>query len=374
VTAKYDLRELYRRELSRHGYRADAAQEAAVARLEELRSRLLRRSRRSAGWRGQLRRLLRPLTGRGGATPLPGVYLWGGVGRGKTFLLDLFYASLQVPAQRQHFHRFMQDVHAALRRKRELQTADPLAEIAAEIAATSRVLCFDELYVSDIADAMLLSGLFTGLIEGGVTLVFTSNVPPSELYRDGLQRQRFLPTIALLERHTHVLQVDAGHDYRLRELERAPLYFAADDPDSEALLEQRFRAIAGGAGQAGGHIEIEQRQIAVRRRAADVIWFDFAALCEGPRSQVDYIELARSFHAVIVSSVPQFDAGSENAARRFIALVDEFYDRGVKLVVSAAAAPEALYRGDRHRFEFARTASRLAEMQTHAYLERPHQP
>jgi len=316
--------------------------------------------------------IARRLRGSSAGTATRGIYLWGGVGRGKTFLMDLFHASLSAPARRDHFHRFMKDVHARLAVLHDTQ--EPLARIAAAMAHEFRVLCLDELFVSDIADAMLLSGLFTGLIEGRVTLVFTSNAPPRDLYRQGLQRSRFLPAIALIERHTEVLNVDAGQDYRLRPLEEAPLYLDARDSRAEAVLRERFEAIAGDTGLAGGSIEIEDRPIAVRARTGDVIWFDFAALCDGPRSHADYIEIASGYRAVLVSNVPRFDATCENQARRFIAVVDEFYDRSVKLVVSAAAPLDELYRGEQLGFEFNRARSRLAEMQTHAYLARPHRP
>jgi cell division protein ZapE len=361
----------YRREFARRGYAPDAAQVAASAALEELRVRLRRAQRRERGlvWRARvaLGRVPR-------RRPVPGIYLWGAVGRGKTLLLDIFCASLEVAARRVHFHRFMHEVHARLRELRSADLAEPLARIAADLAAELRVLCFDELYVSDIADALLLAGLFTGLIERGVTLVFTANAPATELYRDGLQRSRFLPAIALLERHTLAVEVNAGTDYRLRQLERAPLYVSSESEDADALLLQRFEAIAGEAGSAAGSIEIEDRALPVRRRAAGIIWFDFAALCDGPRGTADYIEIARQYHTVVVSGVPQFDAARDDAARRFIALVDESYERGVKLVLSAAAGPERLYRGERLAFEFRRAASRLAEMQSHDYLARPHRP
>jgi cell division protein ZapE len=246
--------------------------------------------------------------------------------------------------------------------------------VAAGIAADARVLCLDELFVSDIADAMILSGLFAALVDQGVTLVFTSNAPPAGLYRDGLQRSRFLPAIALIERCCEVVNVDAGTDYRLRQLEKAPLYVSSAAGDADASLLERFAAIAGTPGEPGGTIEVEGRGIPVRRRSADVIWFDFAAICAGPRGAADYVEIARDFHTVFVSAVPVFDAALENEARRFIALVDEFYDRNVKLVLSAAAAPDGLYAGERLGFEFQRTRSRLAEMQSHEYLARAHRP
>ena len=363
------LRRAYQDSLRRHGYRPDPAQGHAVARLEELRLRLDRSaSRIPTGWLDRLR----PRRKHAGDGEMRGLYLWGGVGRGKTFLMDLFHSHAGVPSRRDHFHRFMKDVHGRLRLLRDVE--DPLARVAAEIAREARVVCLDELFVSDIADAMILSGLFSGLVDQHVALVCTSNSPPGDLYRDGLQRSRFLPAIALLERHCVVVNVESGADYRLRQLEKAPLYLDARDPRTEATLLRRFAEIAGDPGEVDGTVEIEGREIPVRRRSADVAWFDFAALCEGPRGTADYVEIARDFHTVVVSGVPVFDAAGDDAARRFIALVDEFYDRSVKLVLSAAAGPESLYRGERLAFEFQRTQSRLAEMQAHEYLARPHRP
>jgi len=359
----------YARELARHGYAPDPAQQRVVDHLERLRQSLEGTVPQERGLlRGWMSRLASPAD----REPVKGLYLWGGVGQGKTFLMDLFHAELTVPSRRVHFHRFMHEAHALLRERRAL--ADPLVRVAADMAADSRVICFDELFVSDVADAMILAGLFEALVRHRVTLVFTSNSPPHELYRDGLQRQRFVPAIELIEQHTEVLSLDGGTDYRLRELERAPLYLATGTPDAEQRLQARFEAIAGQPGEAGGTLEVESRQVPVRRRAEGTVWFAFADLCGGPRSQADYIEIARTHHSVFISGVPQFDPSRDDEARRLISLVDEFYDRGVKLVVTADAPPAELYQGERLAFEFARTASRLAEMQTHAYLERPHRP
>jgi cell division protein ZapE len=361
------LRDAYRDSIARHGFEPDAAQLHAVARLDELRSRLL-----TSGSRGWLGRIGIPWPSKPRAADVRGLYLWGGVGRGKTFLLDLFHAHAGVPTRREHFHRFMKDVHARLAALRS--QSDPLAIVSAEIGRECRALCLDELFVSDIADAMILSGLFSGLRDSRVALVCTSNSPPQELYRDGLQRARFLPAIKLLEEMTEVVNVDAGNDYRLRQLEKAPLYFDAGEDDADTRLADRFESIAGEHGRADHDIEIEGRAIRVRRSTGDVIWFDFEAICAGPRSQMDYIEIARDFHTVLVSNVPRFDPTRENEARRFIALVDEFYDRNVKLVLSAQASISELYAGERLRHEFARTESRLIEMQSHAYLARAHKP
>jgi cell division protein ZapE len=369
MPARADLRQHYAATLARHGHVADEAQLRAVERLDELARRLRRSRKRSAG---PLRNLLQRVLGSEQEPPVRGLYLWGGVGRGKTFLMDLFHAHAGVPSRREHFHRFMKDVHAQLRLVRD--QPEPLSLVAGAMARDIRLLCLDELFVTDIADAMLLAGLFEGLFAAGVTIVFTSNAPPQDLYRDGLQRQRFLPAIALLEQHCEVINVDAGQDYRLRQLEKAPLYLDARLPGTRSLLEHRFKDLGGPSGQAAGEIEVEGRAIPCLARADEVIWFDFASLCDGPRSQSDYVELARDFHTVLVSDVPQLDALQDNAARRFIALVDEFYDRGVKLMLAAHAPIDELYVGERLQFEFERTRSRLAEMQTHDYLARPHRP
>jgi cell division protein ZapE len=369
-----DLQQEYEAALVRHGYRPDTAQRHAVERLSDLAVRLRRAEDRSkAGFFGRWRAQARQ---RGsGAAGERGIYLWGGVGRGKTFLMDLFHAHVGVPTRREHFHRLMKDLHARLGELRDrLDVPDPLEHVAADIARDTRVLCLDELFVSDIADAMLLGGLFAGLFERGVTLVFTSNLPPSQLYRDGLQRQRFLPAIAAIERHCEVINVDGGEDYRLRLLEKAPLYLDARLPDTRRQLETRFSDLCDGDACTPGQLAIEGRDIPFVARADEVVWFEFEAICDGPRSQTDYVEIARDFHTVLVSRVPQMDQALDNQARRFIALVDEFYDRGVKLVLAAHAPIDELYVGDRLRFEFERTRSRLAEMQTHEYLSRPHRP
>jgi cell division protein ZapE len=318
----------YRAEIRRLGWQPDPTQEAVARRLDALYEALVSRP-------APRRRLFgkpRP------ATPERGLYLWGDTGRGKTWLVDLFYKCLPFTAKtRRHFHRFMADVHADLRRHRD--HADPLALVADGLAARAQVICFDEFFVSDIADAMILGTLFEKLFARGVTLVATSNVPPQELYRHGLQRSRFLPAIAQLELHTEVVHVGGETDYRLRLLARAEIYHTPLDAAAEAGLAALFAAAApedthnrrpatgAGAGDS-------------RARAGPTAWPGSTStqICGGPRSQADYIEIARSFHSVLVSGVPRFTADNENEARRFIALVDEFYDRNVKLVLSAAAA------------------------------------
>lgn len=343
----------------------DAPQRAVLARLEDLRRRVLARNSLVARGLGLLPR---------GRAPLRGLYVWGGVGRGKTFLVDEFLAELPIrEKRREHFHRLMQDVHARLRRHRN--RASPLEQVAADVAANARVLAVDEFVVGDVADAMMLGTLLEALFRRGVTLVATSNLPPAELYRGGLQRGRFLPAIELIEKHCRVMELDAGVDYRLRQLERATLYFGPDIGDAEARMAAEFERLADGAGERDVKVQVAGRTMRARREAADVVWFDFRELCEGPRSGADYIEIARCYQTVFLSGVTVMDSTSDDAARRFVTLVDELYDRGVKLVVSAAAAePEGLYRGERLAFEFRRAASRLHEMQGHAYLAKPHRP
>lgn len=364
------LREIYTQQIARRGYKSDAVQLAVVDKLEELRSQLI-----AAHSRGGLRRWLSSRTA--SKAGVRGLYLWGGVGRGKTWLMDLFYQSLPFPQRRRrHFHRFMHDVHAELRSLGEIEA--PLEQVAERISREARVLCFDELFVSDIADAMILGGLFDALFRRGVTLVVTSNVPPRDLYKNGLQRQRFVPAIELLEKHTQTIEVGGAVDYRLRQLTQAGTYLSSDDPDTPMKLEALFSELSGEddgpANRTITAIEVEGRDIPVVRAGESVVWFDFEALCEGPRSATDYIELAREYQSLIVSNVPVLDETRENAARRFISLVDELYDRNVNLVLSAAAPPRDIYRGERLRHEFERTASRLIEMQSQEYLAREHRP
>ena len=363
------LRDLYSREARVRGFQPDAAQLNAISKLEALSKRLIEHRPEEESLS---RRLFRKLTFSSANDSVPGLYLWGGVGRGKTFLMDLFYQSLPFDEKRRrHFHRFMHDVHAELKTLKSQEA--PLEIVAEHLAGQARVLCFDELYVSDIADAMILGNLFESLIERGVTLVITSNQPPRELYKNGLQRQRFLPAIALIEKHTEVLNVDSGVDYRLRQLTQAGTYLSSEDPQTLHRLEALFRELSEGE-QSGGVIDIEGRPIPVIRASDTAVWFDFGAVCEGPRSQTDYIEIAREYQSVIVSGVPVFDSTRDDAARRFLALVDELYDRNVNLVLSAATKPQGLYRGERLRQEFPRAVSRLIEMQSEEYLSRHHRP
>ena len=358
----------YQNDLAKQGFVADKAQADAVEQLDELFSRLVKRNQRKKG--GLLAKILRPAL-----IPEKGLYFWGGVGRGKTYLMDSFYESLPFENKmRIHFHRFMRRVHQDLERLKG--QVNPLDVVAESIAQETQVVCFDEFFVSDITDAMILARLLEGLFERGVTLVATSNIIPDLLYRDGLQRQRFLPAIALLNKHCQVINVDGGQDYRLRALEQAELYYAPLGDLAEQAIGATFNSLVAVEGEIKLDVEldIEGRRIPARKVAEDIVWFDFAAICEGPRSQNDYIEVAREFHSVVITNVPIFTVGNDDAARRFINLVDEFYDRSVKLAVTAAAPMHELYKDGRLSFEFQRTESRLLEMQSREYLARPHRP
>ena len=357
----------YQADLQRADFSHDPAQEEAVRLLQDLYERLVTRRQQHRGgllgWWRQWRA--------GQVEPEVGLYLWGGVGRGKTYLVDTFYDCLPFANKmRVHFHRFMRRVHEEL--KNLEGEKNPLDKVADTLAGEALVICFDEFYVSDIADAMILGGLMEALFARGVTLVATSNIIPARLYENGLQRQRFLPAIALVEKYTRVVNVDAGVDYRLRTLERAELYHYPLDAAADASLRDSFERLAPESASHWERMEVNGRYLTCRCRAGDVGWFDFAELCDGPRSQNDYIELSRLFHAVLLSGVPVFTPAIDDQARRFINLVDEFYDRNVKLVMAAAAPLASLYGGGSLAFEFQRTVSRLQEMQSHEYLAREH--
>ena len=355
--------ERYAEGVARGDWSADPAQREALQQLDRLHD-VLTAPRASTGLLGRL--FARPVE-----PPPPGLYLWGGVGRGKTFLIDLFFEGLPIREKRRtHFHRFMRDVHAHLRT--HAGERDPLAAIARAWRNDLRVLVLDEFFVSDIGDAMLLGRLLERLFDEGVVLVTTSNARPADLYKDGLQRQRFLPAIALLERHCQVVFLDSPNDYRLRALTRSPVYRAPLDDDSDDWLAARWHELGGDDRHLDAGITIDGRRIPVRARTQGMAWFDFGALCEGPRGSADYIEIATEFHTVLLGGVPVFGPHRDDAARRFITLIDELYDRHVNLICSAGDAPHALYAGERLAPAFERTASRLVEMQTAEYLAREH--
>ena len=358
------IREAYEESLRREGHVRDPAQLDIIARFEDLQARIAEQKPHRGGLRTLFAR-------RGPREPIKGLYVWGGVGRGKTFLMDLFFEHLDVKQKKRiHFHRMMHDVHDRL--KTLSCVADPLDKVATAIALETRVLCFDEFFVSDIGDAMILGRLLEGLFERGVILVATSNSKPDALYADGLQRQRFLHAIDLLNQYTEVVNMDGGTDYRLRLLKKAGTYLTPDDEAARGRLQYFFDESASTRADANIDLDINGRPLRAHRCAKGIAWFRFDDICGGPRSASDYIEIARWYPSVIISGVPRFDADLENEARRFISLVDEFYDRRVKLILSAAADGNELYGGSKLSFEFERTLSRLIEMQSSEYLALPH--
>jgi len=346
--------------LAARGFQLDPAQQAAADALADLDSRW--RDYKAQRSNAVTRLLRRP--------PIPrGIYLWGGVGAGKSFLMDSFFAAVPlIRKTRVHFHEFMRGVHRELEEVKG--TVDPLDEVARRTALRYRLICFDEFHVSDIADAMILHRLLLQLFELRVGFVMTSNYPPDQLYPEGLHRDRVLPAIELLKERLEVIGINSGIDYRLRAMERIETYLTPLGPEAEARLQAAFEQVAE-AEDDDPVLVIETRQIKARRRAGGVVWFEFVVLCGGPRSQNDYLELAARFHTVILSNVPAMSAGQASEARRFTWLVDVLYDHGVNMILSAAAPPDALYTAGALANEFQRTASRLIEMQTKAYLEAP---
>jgi len=351
-----DVVSVYRAQLAKRGFVSDPAQWRAVERLQRLFEEWSAyKARRSTALR---RMLVKP--------PLPrGVYLWGGVGRGKSFLMDAFFLCAPLVRKRRvHFHHFMREIHRELD---ELKgTEDPIAAVAARTARRSRLICFDEFHVGDIADAMILGRFLEQVMERGVVLCMTSNYAPRGLYPSGLQRERFLPAIALLEARLDVLEVDSGIDYRRRKMQKLRAYHLG--PGSEQALEQVFEALKD-VEEEDHPLDVEGRRIPYRKRAGSLVWFDFKALCGGPRSYADYVDLARRFHTVLLSGVPRMSPRNADAARRFTWLLDVFYDERVKLFVSAEARPEELFVEGENSAEFARTVSRLHEMQSPEYLQ-----
>lgn len=349
----------------------DVEQRAVMRKLDTIANELLRRSSWRPPSRSVFARWRKPLDHN--VDGIPGLYLWGGVGRGKTYLCDLFFEALPFADKtRLHFHQFMQQIHDDLGKLDGVE--DPIDRIADDWAARARLLLLDEIHVNDITDAMLLGGLLTALFKRGVTLVTTSNVPPEGLYKNGLQRARFLPAIAQICKHTEVLQMVGVTDYRLRILQTEPIYCVSQFVNGRALsktqqaMKTHFDRLSAVADEVEVTLELNGREIPILGRSTDMVWFSFDALCNTPRSTHDYIEIASLFHTVLISDVPVMDDDSNDAARRFVNLIDEFYDRRIKLIISAEAQADRLYTGKRLAFEFQRAASRLMEMQTSAYL------
>jgi len=303
-------------------------------------------------------------------THISGIYIWGGVGRGKTYLMDHFFEALPFTEKRRiHFHRFMQEIHNDL--KNLPKSPDPLAIIARRQAEKTRLLCLDEFHVQDIGDAMLLAGFLKAFFENGVTLVTTSNIPTDELYKNGLQRERFLPAIKLIKQHTVEMQLDGDKDYRTELLERTGTYHL-NNANTETLMKQQFQSLAPDNITMAAMIHINKRDINTIAMNDDVVWFDFSAICETPRSASDYLEIARDYHTVMISSTPMLSEAKDDVAQRFIHLIDALYDHSVKTIISADGRPAELYSGKRHVFAFQRTISRLQEMASEVYLSKAH--
>ena len=359
----------YKNDINQHGFQQDEAQLQAVTALDTLYHQFVHYintpTEKVSGWKSWFGKKAQ-------APEAPkGLYFWGGVGRGKTYLMDTFFDALPSEKKmRVHFHRFMYRVHDELNALGDVN--DPLELVADTFKAETEIICFDEFFVSDITDAMILGTLFQALFARGVILVATSNIPPEDLYRNGLQRARFLPAIKLIQENCTVLNVDSGIDYRLRTLEQAEIYHHPLDEQASKNLHRYFEQLVGEDRKGQQVIDINHRQIDVVETSEGVLHASFAQLCQTARSQNDYIELSRIYHTVLLADVKQMDRTMDDAARRFIALVDEFYERNVKLIISAEVPLEALYTSGQLEFEFKRCQSRLIEMQSHDYLAKEH--
>lgn len=364
--------EKYKQDLTLDDFQYDAAQENAVKSLQRLYEDLQNRPLPISGFKKVFNRW-KKVYAKQESTSIKGLYFWGGVGRGKTYLVDTFYDCLPIKNKtRVHFHRFMHRVHNEL--KLLSGQSDPLKIIAKKFADETCIICFDEFFVSDITDAMILGTLFEELFARNVTLVATSNIIPDELYRNGLQRARFLPAIKLINENCQVVNVDSGVDYRLRTLKQAEIYHYPLDQRAEDNLNKYFTQLSCAQGRVESYIEVNNRQVPTVQVSDGVVHFNFSVLCESARSQSDYMELSRIYHTVLLANVTQMGVDNDDSTRRFVALVDEFYERNVKLIISAQVPLEELYTGGRLSFEFKRCLSRLQEMQSNDYLATEHLP
>lgn len=361
-----DIKQAYQHALQTQGLKNDSAQEKVVDAFAQIQASILKEANDASKL---VNKFIRRLTNR--PSSVNGLYLWGDVGRGKTWLMNLFMDSLTIKnKKRLHFHHFMIGIHEKLAQMPSQK--NPLKKIAKDFSDKYQVLCLDEFIVTNITDAMLLYGLLEGLFEYGVTLIVTSNRIPDHLYKNGLQRERFLPAIELIKQHTKVMQLDGGIDHRLALLEKADIYISPVTDTTHQYLYEQLEALATDTIKTDEVITILKRPIKTQYCADEIAWFTFDALCDAPRAAADYIELAKQFHTIILSDVPTMDEYLDDKARRFIYLIDEMYDRRVKIIISAETPAELLYSGDLLKFAFRRTLSRLTEMRSETYLSRPH--
>ena len=356
------FKSIYHNTLSNEGYHSDAGQATVVEHLDQLFAKLQRDPATKPGYINLWRKLI---AAKQSSDIVQGCYLWGGVGRGKTWLMDLFFQAAPTESKiRFHFQEFMLGIHGLLEQFKGRK--DPLKWVARHMTQRARLICVDEFHVSDITDAMLLYGLLEAMYQHGAVLVMTSNIPPDDLYKNGLQRSQFMPAIELLKRYNQIVQVGGDIDHRLRKNTDNRNYYCPLSPDTDSLLEHRFRLLAKGSIAINRSVTINKRSIATRMAADNIVWFDFAAICGGPRAASDYIALARRYDHVVISNIFRMDDSHDDMAKRFIVLVDEFYDRKTGLVVSATGWPQDLYCGERFAEEFVRTVSRMEEIRSAA--------
>ena len=359
--------ELYQQVLTEKNLHQDEGQKNTVLAFNDLFHQIMQRQKQQQSFIYRLKGFfIKP-------SKLQGLYLWGGVGRGKTWLMDLFYETLPVKKKyRLHYHRYISEIHKQLEQHKGKK--NPLKLIAKNFSQNYQLLCLDEFHVADITDAMILYGLLKALLEHGVILVFTSNQHPDNLYKDGLQRERFIPAITLIKQFNTVLEIEDGIDHRLQTIQKSELYYSPLNNENSRKLEQYFLQLAPCQPKTNTSLDINHRSLPAYKLSDDVVWFIFDQIFNSPRAVADYIELAKLFHTVFISDIPYLTEGNKDKTKRFIQLLDEFYDRNVKLIISAEANPDQIYQGKSLEFEFERTISRLEEMKSVNYLKKPHLP